>query len=333
MNPLLRLAALTAALIIHAVPSSARPLMSAVRIHDFGGPEVLRVDEVPRPSAGAGEVLVRNRAAGINPVDWKIREGMLRGRVTLPMTLGFDVSGVVESVGDGVTDFNPGDEVFAYLSLTRGGGYAQYAAIPVAELARKPASIDHTHAAGVPLAALTAWQALIDTAGLLPGQTVLIHGGSGGVGHFAVQIAKARGARVIATASAANLEFLREIGADEAIDYRARRFEEIARDVDIVLDSVGGETQARSYSVLKKGGFLVSIVQPPDPALLEKHGVRGKVILVQPSGEQLALIAALIDEGRIRPHVGATFPLAEASAAHELSKAGGTRGKIVLTVD
>ncbi|TAH35275.1 MAG: NADP-dependent oxidoreductase [Planctomycetota bacterium] len=304
--------------------------MKAIRFHKFGGPEVLVLDDVPRPEPAAGELLVRVLAAGVNPVDWKVRGGMMRGK--LPMIPGYDVAGVVDKAGAEVKDFAPGDRVMVYLALNRGGGYAEYATAPAKDCAKFGKDLAPTSAAAIPLAALTAWQALFETAKLAEGQTVLIHAGAGGVGHFAVQLAKSRGARVLATASEKNLDFLKELGADVAIDYRAQRFEDVAKDVDVVLDAVGGDTLGRSYGVLKKGGFVVSIVQPPDPARLEELGLRGSVMLVQPNGAQLAQIAELVQTGKLKPHVSATYPLAEARKAQEASATGHTRGKIVLKV-
>lgn len=312
-------------------PGSQPELMQAIRIHEFGGAEVMRLESIPRPAPGAGELLVRVRAAGVNPVDWKIRSGSFGS--SLPFTPGFDVSGEVAAVGDGVDGFAVGDEVFAYLSLQRGGGYAEYAIVKAEEAALKPRRLPHMQAAGVPLAALTAWQALVDKADLQPGQTVLIHAGAGGVGHFAVQIAKARGATVIATASKRNHDLLYKLGADQVIDYRTQPFEEVARDVDVVLDPIGGDTQERSFQTMRPGGILVSIVQPPSQELLDEHGVRGTVFLVQPSGEQLATLAEMLEAGTITPHLGATFPLRSAHRAHELSETGHARGKIVLLVN
>ncbi len=307
--------------------------MKAVRMHDYGKADVLVLEDVPRPEPKAGEVLVRIHAAGVNPVDWKVRAGKLgKMKSRLPMILGGEISGVVESCGADVKSFQPGDEVWSLLSLMRWGGYAEYAAVPEGELAHKPRSIDHVHAAGVPLAALTAWQALVDTAKLEKGQTVLIHAGAGGVGHFAIQIAKARGAKVIATASENHLAFLKELGADLAIDYKAQKFEELAKDVDVVLDSIGGDTQARSLGCLKKGGFLVSIVQPPDAKKLAELGVKGAIILVKPDPKELDELAKLIEAGQLKCVVSDTIPLAEAPRAHELSETGHTKGKIVLEV-
>jgi NADPH:quinone reductase-like Zn-dependent oxidoreductase len=307
--------------------------MKAVRFQRFGGPEVLSYEDAPRPEPKAGEVLVRVHAAGVNPVDWKVRAGHLKGlNPSLPQIPGFDVAGVVERVGEGVERWKAGDEVFSYLSLRRGGGYAEYVVLRDDEVALKPAKIDFVAAAAVPLAALTAWQALFETAELSEGQTVLVHAGAGGVGHFAVQLAKAKGAKVIATASERNHEFLRRLGADVVIDYRTQKFEELVRDADVVLDTIGEDTLERSYGVLKEGGIVVSIVGRPDKAKLEPLGLRGANILVRPEPEQLAEIAALIDAGKLRPEVGEVLPLADARRAQELSEAGHVRGKLVLEV-
>ena len=328
------LLAITGSVGIGFAQEASPPTMKAIRFHEFGEAKVLVHEDVPKPEAKAGEVLVRVRAAGVNPVDWKIRSGGLKSMSPkLPQIPGFDVAGVVASVGAGVERFKVGDEVFSYMSLRRGGGYAEFVAIPEGEVASKPKKADFVHAAAVPLAALTAWQALFDHADLKEGQTVLVHGGAGGVGHFAVQLAKAKGAKVIATGSEKNLAFLKELGADQVIDYRAQKFEEHVRDVDVVLDSIGDDTLARSYQVLKKGGFVVSIVAQPDQAKLAELGLRGAVFLVQPNPAQLAEIAALIDAGKVVPVVSETLPLAEAKRAHELSQAGHTRGKIVLRID
>ena len=230
--------------------------MKAVRIHTYGGPEVLVYEEVPRPQPGQGEVLVRVEAAAVNPVDWKIREGYLREMLphALPLIMGWDVSGVVEETGPGVTRFRAGDEVFSRPDLLRDGTYAEYVVIRETEVALKPGSVDHLHAAAIPLAGLTAWKSLIEAAGAAPGQRVLIHGAAGGVGSYAVQLAKWRGAHVTATASAPNLDYLRRLGADEIIDYRSVRFEDVTGDVDVVIDTIGGDTQQRSWQVLKRGG-------------------------------------------------------------------------------
>jgi NADPH:quinone reductase-like Zn-dependent oxidoreductase len=308
--------------------------MKAVRIHSYGGPEVLTYEDAPRPSAGAGQVLIRVEAAGVNPVDWKIRDGALQAmlRHRLPLVLGWDVAGVVEAAGPGVTRFKPGDTVFAYLDLSRDGAYAEYAVAAEDEVATKPAAVDFVAAAALPVAALTSWQALFDQAHLAAGQKVLIHAASGGVGSVAVQLARWKGAHVVGTASGRNADFVRRLGADEFIDYTAGRFEDRVRDADVVFDTVGGETQERSFAVLRKGGVLVSIVSPPAPEKAAAHGVRALWFGAQPSGRQLAEVARLVDGGKVRPQVEAVLPLAEARRAHEQSQTGRTRGKIVLRV-
>jgi NADPH:quinone reductase-like Zn-dependent oxidoreductase len=310
--------------------------MKAVRIHHYGGPEVLRYEEAPRPEAAAGEALVRVHAAGVNPVDWKIREGLLRGAIphAFPLILGWDLSGTVEGVGAGVEGFGPGDEVYGHPDFTRNGAYAEYIVVRAGELALKPRSLDHRHAAAVPVAALTAWQALLEPAGigLAKGQRVLIHGGAGGVGHFAVQLAKWRGAKVIATGSPWNKGFLRELGADEFVDRTGEPFEEVVRGVDAVLDTVGGETQARSWEVLRPGGVLASIVSPPSEKEARARGVRAAMVFGQADAAQLDAITRLIDEGLLRVALDEVLPLAEARQAQELSEAGHVRGKLVLEV-
>ena len=311
--------------------------MKAVRIHNYGGPEVLQYEDAPRPQPQAGEVVVRVHAAGVNPIDWKVREGEMKDfwPHKFPLILGWDLSGVVEEVGPRPAtagQFKKGDEVYSLPDPTRNGAYAEYIVVRESELALKPNSLYHIRAAAVPLAALTAWQSLFDTAQLQPGQRVLIHAGSGGVGHFAVQLAKWKGAYVFATASTRNQELLRELGADETIDYTQQRFEDIVRNVDIVLDTLGGETQERSWSVLKKGGNLVSLVQPPSEEKAKELGVRAALLGAQPNGAQLAEIAKIIDSGRLAPVIDRIIPLSEVRRAHELSQSGHTHGKIVLRI-
>jgi NADPH:quinone reductase-like Zn-dependent oxidoreductase len=305
--------------------------MSAVRITAHGNPDVMRVESVPRPIAGPEEVLVRVYAAAVNPVDTQIRAEP-SGFASLPYIPGFDVSGVVVEIGDGVTGTTIGDSVFAMLDLERGGGYAEYVIVKQTELAAKPARVSHAEAASLPLVALTAWQALFETADLQPGQTVLIHAGAGGVGTSAVQLAKWRGARVIATASERNHDFLRSLGADVVIDYRTQRFEDIAQDVDVVLDPIGGETQLRSLETLRDGGILVSLVGLMREARPPARNVRATGILVRPDAEQLVRIAELVVSGDLRPVVSHRFGLHEVAAAHRQSETGRTRGKIILTV-
>jgi NADPH:quinone reductase-like Zn-dependent oxidoreductase len=306
--------------------------MKAVRMHAYGGPEVLVYEDAPRPKAGAGEALIRVHAAGVNPLDWKVRGGYMKGRNRLPLIPGWDVSGVVEEVGAGVDDVKKGDAVYGLLDFARDGTYAEYVAAKSAILAPKPTSLDHVNAAAVPLDALVAWQSMFDVADLAEGQTVLIHGAAGGVGHYTVQLAKWKGAKVIGTASAKNEDFLRELGADETIDYHKTRFEDVVRDADVVLDTVGGDTQQRSWQVLKKGGILISTVGISAPENEAKYGVRSVSFQVRPDSDELRHIAALIDAGKMRPVVSAVLPLKDAARAHEQSQTGHVRGKLVLKV-
>src|SRR5881296_2268425 len=313
---------------------NVKPIMKAVVIHEYGGPEVLKYEDVSQPEPKEDQILVRVIAAGVNPVDGLIRSGMFakHEKASFPMILGADIAGVVEKTGSKVTNFKAGDSVFAYASLKSGGGYAEYALTTEGEAAPKPKSLTYVEAAAVPVVALTAWQALIDTAKLNAGQTVLIHGGSGGVGSFAIQIGKARGAKVIATASTANQDLLKELGADVAIDYTKLKFEDVAKDVDVVLDSVGEDTLARSYGVVKRGGFIVSLVARPERAGLDKHGIRGAALSVEPNSDELAQIGKLIDQKKIKVIVSQTFLLSDAAKAQEQVATGHTRGKVVLKV-
>ena len=310
--------------------------MQAVRIHEFGGLDSLKVEDAPAPEPGGGEVLVRIHAAGINPVDWKTCAGegvASRLEDPFPFIPGWDVSGVVQAPGAGVSDFRTGDAVCGMVRWPwGGGGYAEYVAAPAVDLVARPESMNDAQAAGLPLAALTAWQALFDTAALQLGQSVLIHAAAGGVGHIAVQLAKWRGAHVTGTASARNEAFLRELGADRVIDYNATRFEDVAGDMDVVLDGVGGEIQERSFGVLKPGGMLVSIRGRPSQDQASARGVRAQHVSVHADAEQLRAIADLAEAGRLAVHVDATFPLEEVRKAHEMSKTGHTRGKVVLRV-
>lgn len=308
--------------------------MKAVRIHEYGGPEVLRYEDAPRPVVKPDEVLIRVHAAGVNPVDWKVREGHVKSmfKYSMPLIPGWDVSGVVQSTGLDTSRLKAGDEVYSRPDIARDGAYAEYIAVRESEVALKPKSQDHVQAAAVPLAALTAWQALFDTAKIQPGQSLLIHGAAGGVGTFAVQLAKLKGARVIGTASKKNHEFLRSLGADETIDYTTTRFEDVVHGVDAVIDTITGETMERSWQVLKKDGILVSILQPPSPEKAAAHGVRCAHTFVQPSVPQLNEIAKLLDSGKLKVIVEKVFPLWEARAAQDLSQTGHVRGKIVLRV-
>jgi NADPH:quinone reductase-like Zn-dependent oxidoreductase len=308
--------------------------MKAIRIYNYGGPEVLKYEESPRPQAGEGEVLIRVYATSVNPIDWRVRAGYMKDFIphSFPLVLGWDVSGVIEEVGPKAPRFRKGDEVYSLPDHTRNGAYAEYIAVRESEVALKPNALHHVRAAAVPLATLTAWQALFDTAQLQSGQRVLIHGAAGGVGHFAVQLAKWKGAHVIGTASATNHEMLYELGADELIDYTVRKFESRVREVDVVLDTIGGDTQERSWQVLKKGGTLVSLVQQPSENKAKECGARGIRLGARPNGRELAEIAKIIDAGKLAPVIDRILPLSEARRAHQLSQSGHTHGKIVLRV-
>lgn len=307
-------------------------MMKAVVAHEYGAPEVLKFEEVPRPEPKEDEALVRVIASGVNPADPLTLSGKYAREfgTHLPLIPGYDIAGLVEETGAKVANLKAGDAVYGY--PTFGGGWAEYVTVKQWEVAAKPKALNFAEAAAVPMGALTAWQALVDTAQLHPGQTILVHGGSGGVGSFAVQIAKARGARVIATASTANQDLLKQLGADVAIDYTKTRFEDVAKDVDAVLDPVGKETLARSYGVVKKGGIVMSLVARPDPVALKKRGIRGAAISVHPDAEDLAEIARLIDAGKIKPVVTEVLPLSEAIAAQRQAETHHTRGKLVLRI-
>ncbi|MFI9550496.1 NADP-dependent oxidoreductase [Nonomuraea endophytica] len=307
----------------------------------FGGPEVLETREAPRPEPLPTEVLVRVYAAGVNPVDWKTRAGGGMAGVLgePPSVLGWDVSGVVEEAGFGVTVWKPGDEVYGMPWFPRSAGaYAEYVTAPARQFARKPATLGHEQAAAVPLAALTAWQALVDTAHVEAGQRVLIHAGAGGVGHLAIQFARHLGAHVITTASAGKHAWLRELGAEQTIDYTTTAFEDVTRDVDVVLDLVGDDqasTSHRSLKVLRPGGLLIAVPSGVSPELLDSAravGMRATPFLVEPDGTALARIAELIDRGEVAVEVEAVLPLGRAAEAHRRGEQGRTRGKIVLSL-
>lgn len=308
--------------------------MKAVRIHEYGGPDVLRYEDAPLPEIGPDEVLIQVHATSVNPVDWVMREGYFKAFLPLsfPAILGRDVAGVIEAVGPAVTTFQAGDAVYAWVAVGLSGAHAEYVAVPAAQVAARPASLDTFHAAAVPHAGLAAWQVLFDVAGLTAGQTVLIHAAAGGVGTFAVQLAKWKGAHVIGTASPHNLEFLRRIGVDEAIDYTSTRFEAVAHDVDVVIDTEGGETQQRSWGVLKPGGILVGMFSQPSEEAATAHGVRHHYFALQSNPAELAQLAELIDAGHVRPIVTTVLPLSEARWAFDFSQSRHTRGKIVLYV-
>ena len=305
--------------------------MKAVRIHQFGGPEVLTYEDVPRPEPKEGDVLIKVAAAGVNPIDWKIGSGMMPH--PLPLIPGWDVAGTVEALGPGVSGFTAGEAVFAMADMRRDGAYAEYVVVSANILCPKPASVDFPTAAAIPLAGTTAWEALTEQANLTSGQTILIHGGAGAVGAFAVQFAKLRGATVIATATGDDLEYVRGLGADVVVDYKTEKFEDVARDVDAVLDTIGGDTQARSWQTLRDGGILVTtvgaITESPEATA---RGVQGKPFGAHPDAAVLAEVARLVDAGQVKPRLGAVRPLSEARQAQELAQSGHTRGKVVLEV-
>jgi NADPH:quinone reductase-like Zn-dependent oxidoreductase len=305
-----------------------------VRIHRFGGPEVLRVDEVEPSMPEALQVLVSVKAASINPVDFKIRSGQYPPvkEDRLPYTLGRDVSGIVESCGAQATRFEIGDEVLGLVSIY-GGGYAEKVVLDQNALARKPGSIDHLHAGAIPLAGLTAWQGLFRRGQLENGQSVLIHGGSGGVGHFAIQFAKARGARVLTTVSTGNVDFARGLGADVVIDYKTQPFEEQAQDLDMVFDLIDGGTRERSWRLLKRGGVLVSTLTEPSQERATECGVRALRYSAEANDTELAEIVKLVAVGKVKPHVQQAFRLEEAAQAMGIVEHGGSVGKIVLSLE
>jgi NADPH:quinone reductase-like Zn-dependent oxidoreductase len=309
--------------------------MKAVQIHGYGGSDVLAYEDVPRPEPAEGEVLVHVRAASASPIDWKSREGYLRAwgiDLPMPTILGRDFAGDVVAVGDGVTDYKVGDAVFGCVGELHRGSYADYIVVRPDEIATKPASIDYDTAAAIPHSGQAAWQTLMEAGRLAPGQTVLIHAAAGGVGSLAVQIAKARGARVIGTSSEGNLEFVRSLGADEVVDYNNARFEDVAHDVDVVLDTIGGETQERSWALIKPGGVMVSLVgfAPGSIETGAERGVRAEMVAQRPEPEHLRTLGTMIDEGQIRPVVNRVMPLSEVRQAQDLMQDGHVRGKIIL---
>jgi NADPH:quinone reductase-like Zn-dependent oxidoreductase len=330
--------------------------MKAFVVERYGDSDGTRIAEVPEPTPGAGEVLVRIHAASLNPIDFKTREGKVKAILpyTLPFILGSDLAGVVAALGPGVTDFKVGDEVYGRASKMRIGSFAEAIAISTADIAPKPATLDMCHAASVPLVALTAWQSFVERAKLRPGQKVLVHAGSGGVGTFAIQIAKHLGALVAATTSTANVDWVKKLGADVVIDYRKQDFSKLIRDYDVVLDTLGGATLAKSVGVLRAGGKIVSISGPPDPAFAREIGANAVVVFamfvlslgirlrarlrgvsyefffMRPSGEQLRELGRLIDAGKLRPVVDRVFPFSQVKAAFDYLEKGHAKGKVVL---
>ncbi|MEH2141928.1 NADP-dependent oxidoreductase [Nostoc sp.] len=307
-------------------------MIQAIRVHNYGELDVLTLEAIAQPEPQPNEVLIRVQAAGINPLDCKIRAGYMKEvfPMPLPFTPGMDVAGIVEAIGADVKAFQVGQEVYGELRM---GAYAQLATAAQDAIALKPKTLDFVEAASVPMVAMTAYQGLFDHADLKPGQTILIHAASGGVGMFAVQFAKWKGAHVIGTASAANAEFVQSLGADQVIDYNATPFEQVVENVDVVLDTLGGDTQARSYSVVKPGGILVSTTAPPNAQKAEERGIRAEMMNMKPSASLLEEIASLLDSGQVKTIVAQTFSLSEARQAQELSQGGHVRGKIVLQIN
>jgi len=308
--------------------------MKAIRIHSYGGPELMQFEDAPVPACGADDLLVRVFTAGVNPIDWKMRSGAMAAQLPkpFPITLGSDAAGTVTALGGAVRGFEIGDEVFFYAEFARGGTYAEYVAVDASQVAKKPRTVSFSTAAALPTPGQAAWTALIETAKVERGQRVLIHGGAGALGTIAVQLAKEQGARVIATASGDGVALVKSLGADEVIDYRTQRFEQLARDIDIVLDTLGGPTQEASWATMRKGGILVATAMPPSPARAAAAGVRAAFVFTPPRGAVLAQLAQRVDDGRLRVVVGQELALADAAQAHRLGESGKARGKMILHV-
>jgi len=308
--------------------------MKAIRIHAYGGPELMQLEDAPVPACGARDLLVRVVAAGINPVDWKMRSGVMAAQIrkSFPITLGSDAAGIVTAVGGEVAGFKLGDEVCFYADFARGGTYAEYVAVDASQVAKKPRTASFAAAAALPMGGQAAWTALIETGQVERGMRVLIHGGAGALGTVAVQLAKEHGAHVTATASGDGLALVKRLGADELIDYRTQRFEQIAHDIDIVIDTLGGPTQEASWATLRQGGILVATAMPPPPERAAAAGVRAAFVFTPPRGAVLAQLAERVDDGRLRIVVGQELALADAAQAHRLGEAGKARGKMILHV-
>lgn len=309
--------------------------MRAVRIHQYGGTETLKLENITKPKINDDDVLIAVRSAAINPVDWKIREGYLQAFIPyeLPVTLGWDVAGIVVEVGSKVSEFNVGDEVFSRPNIARDGSYADYIAVKADEAVLKSPKLSFSEAAALPLAGITAWQCLVDVANVQPGQRVLIHAGAGGVGHLAIQIAKAKGATVIATASAANQDLLINLGADQAVDYAKSSLKEQIEPVDIVVDTMGGDVQKHSWELLKENGILVSVVDQPDEELVQAHNARAAFVFIEPSSRILKELNSLVEADLLKPLIEHRFTLETIVDAHLQSQSGRTRGKIVIDIN
>jgi NADPH:quinone reductase-like Zn-dependent oxidoreductase len=305
--------------------------MTAARVHEFGGFDMIRIEDMPIPEPASDQVLIRVRAASVNPIDWKYVHGRLPTYGSLPFVLGWDGAGDVVALGSGVTDLEVGDAVF---SVVAGGSYAQFVAVSAAQTARKPRSLDYIQAAAMPVVAQSAWQALFTYGKLMPGQQVLIHAAAGGVGHIAVQLAKWKGGYVIGTASGKNEDFVRKLGADQFINYETTRFEQVVHDLDVVLDAVGGENLRRSYTVLKPGGIAVAVTTAGeiDDNEAKAHGVHVARLRRSANRAEFDELTRLVDAGFVKPTVSATYPLAQIHQAFEDVRGGHTRGKVVLTI-
>ena len=308
--------------------------MKAVQIHEYGDADVLRYEDTPDPVLNDDDVLIRVIGSSVNPVDWKIRAGHMSDLLPYPMPFipGWDVSGVVEAVGTSVSAFKVNDSVYSRPDIARPGTYAEFVAVRTSEVARKPDTISHIEAGTLPLAGITAWEAMVTLGEVSQGQRVLIHAASGGVGSLAVQIAKARGAYVLGTASEANRGLVESLGADEFIDYRSQRFQDVAKNIDVVFDTIGGTTQDDSWATMNPNGMLVAITQTPSEDVARQHGVRSAFLFVQPNASALNELCALVECGHVRPIIGAEFALSDIKAAHALSESGRARGKIALYV-
>jgi NADPH:quinone reductase-like Zn-dependent oxidoreductase len=308
--------------------------VKAARIHSYGGPEELRIEDLALSEPRANELLIRIYAAGVNPIDWKIRNGYMRQKIQLPFTAGFDFAGVVEETGPDVVDLKSGGEVYGQAGVLNGGSgtFAQFSLAKRGTIATKPQTTNHVEAAGLPLAGVSAVQALTEHIGLSQGERILIHGGAGGIGSIAIQLARHLGAHVITTVSAVDTGYVMGLGAQEVIDYKAGKFEEVLGDLEAVFDTVGGDTYARSFKVLKRGGRLVSMLEQPNQALMKEYGVSAVSQFTQVNTERLTKLAELIDRGAVRVHVDKTFPLDQAAAALAHVETKSPRGKVVLVV-
>lgn len=307
--------------------------MKAIRIHQYGPASEMKLEDAPVPQYRPNDVLIRVAASGVNPIDWKVRAGYLSERMPFPMplTLGWECAGTVEAVGTQVTAFKAGDTVYTMPDFARGGTYAEYIAVDAAQIALMPRSVSFSVAASMPMTALAAWTA-VETASIQSGQRVLVHGGAGGVGSLAIQLAKAKGAHVTTTVSADNIPLAKTLGADVVIDYKAAKFQDQVRDMDVVLDTVGGDTQEASWGVLKSGGVLLAFTQPPVPERAKAAGVRAQLVFTAPNGAALKEIASRVDAGTLKPLACHEFTLSEVTQVHERGQAADLRGRTVLRV-